>query len=55
MPPLIEEVESKDLVGLPLPPVLDDIVGVAELPALELLVPLGREYLLLVAEKPPVL
>lgn len=43
IPPLIEEVESEDLVGLRRPPVLDGRFGVAELPALELLIPLGRE------------
>lgn len=54
--PLVEEVESEDRFGLARPPVLEDIVvGVAELPALELLAPLGREYRLLLAEKPPVL
>ena len=54
-PPLTEDVESEDRFGLPRPPFPAGRVGVAELPALELLVPLGREYLLLLAEKPPVL
>ena len=54
-PPLVEEVESEDRLGLPRPPVREGRVGVAELPALELLIPRGREYLLLVAEKLPVL
>ena len=54
-PPLTENVESEDLVGLLRPPVLNGKIGVAELPALELLVPRGREYLLPLAEKPPVL
>lgn len=43
IPPLIDEVESEDLVGLLRPPVFDGRFGVAELPALELLIPLGRE------------
>ena len=55
IPPLTDEVEPEDLVGLPRPSVRDGKVGVAKLPALELLLPLGREYLLPLAEKPPVL
>lgn len=43
IPPLTDEVESEDLVGLRRPPTLDGRFGVAELPALELLMPLGRE------------
>ena len=41
--PLRDKAESEDLVGLRRPPVLEDKVGVAELPALELLIPLDRE------------
>ena len=43
VPPLTDEVESEDLVGLRRPPFLDGRVGVAALPALELLIPLGLE------------
>ena len=43
IPPLADEAESEDLVGLRRPPFLDGRVGVAELPALELLIPLGLE------------
>lgn len=43
VPPLTDEVESEDLVGLRRPPLLDGRVGVTELPALELLIPLGLE------------
>ena len=43
IPPLTDEVESEDLVGLRRPPFLNGRVGVAALPALELLIPLGLE------------